>query len=703
MCTQDKHVRETKADLTDLKSGDYTARKYSRDKPMEPYSENPFRVLGLASTATIKDAARRSDTLLKWIELGDAPPVNDALPFLGPLQLDRDKVKAAKQQVEEPRSRIRSEVFWLSADFVHFDACQKFLRQGQYRDLVAHCEYAISREPAAHQGGGAQADRLAASLARHHLAVFHHSVAIAVTRRIVNSIPGESLPAANWELAFRHWFLVWKDDLFWEYLAQRARLLRDARINMEYLTRLRSDLPGEILNINVALGLEGLERGDLTELASHTRIIKSSPFNQQLKTQACEALVSPLHHQFEKACQGIQPQLSDKAIIDLASTLAKPSSGQGFVGTLDQEKLLRYLRDVELSINQRVLPLANRVKEADLQNTEPGIQLLDGTAYLLRALCLALNNHAGLPRHAWRVADIAHEYAASEKCRETISQDQRTLNYLSLQQDAAELAKARRFRESLTKLEQALQFASTGEDRQTIEQWMVQAKKLLTYEDLKPIDRAPSLQTVNGIGTMLYGRRSFDATTNSYIATLFFTVVFVPIFPIAAYRVIDAGGGMYRFLGKARLSRAAFAAPVIWAFLLLLAIISGNCGDNSGVQNPSSSIPPATAPSEKAELGGWVDRERARIEGEKAELEQAEAQLGIEEKTLKEQRSDLEHRQNDAKTYGSDGPSEYEIDSYNEALQDYKRRAAGLDARERRLQADIEKFNRTVERYNSMR
>lgn len=265
---------------------------------MELYSENPFRVLGIPSTASIKDAARSADRLLKWIELGETPTPNDALPFLGPLRLYRDKIKKAKQQIEEPKSRIRGELFWLSADFVHFDACQKFLREGRYQDFFAHCECAVSKEPAPQEGNAGPKERLAASLARHHLAVFHHSAAIAVARGSAKSVPGASLPPANWELAFRYWFLVQKDDLFWEYLASRARLLGVARFKTEHLTDLRKELPREFLNINVALGLEGLERGELTELLSPTKIIKSCPFCQRLRTEACEALVSPLHSQF---------------------------------------------------------------------------------------------------------------------------------------------------------------------------------------------------------------------------------------------------------------------------------------------------------------------------------------------------------------------------------------------------------------------
>lgn len=682
---------------------------------MEYYTENPFRVLGLPSTASVTEAARKSERLLKWIELGEAPPVDDVLPFLGPMLLDRDKIKKAKQLIEEPRSRIRSEVFWPSASFVHFEACKKFLRQGQYKDLVAHCEYAISRESTAPLDGPSKSDRLSASLARHLLAVYFHATAIAVSQGAAKPIPGESLFCANWELAFRYWLLVWRDDAFWEYLAQRAQCLGDARLKTEYLVEIRNSLPSLMLNVNVGLALQGLDNGMFPELSFQTKVISASPFSQQFKAESLEALASPLHHQFEKAYKDVQPRLSEKAITDLASTLTKDPSGGGFVGTLDQEKLKPYLAEVERSLNRCVLPIANRVKEANLHNTEAGIEILDGTAYLLRALCLAFNNHAGLPSEALRITRIAQGYAASQICRERLSEDHRTLNFLSLQQEASDLAKSRRFRESFAKLQQALEFASTAEERQTLGQWMEQAQKLLTYEDLKPIDSAPSLSTFNGIGTKLYGRRDYDATTNSYIATLFFTVLFIPIFPIAAYRVIDAGGGYYRFLGKARLSRAAFIPLAIWAFLLVLAMISGNTDSNPGTQ-PSSPQSPTVSSSptgvlnpsgstgtEREKLRRWIETERNQIDVEKASLEEAEAQLGVEARSLKEQRSDLDRRQNEAATYGSEGPSDSEIDSFNEALQDFKSKAATLDGRERRLQADIDKFNKAVVRYNSMR
>ena len=42
----------------------------------------------------------------------------------------------------------------------------------------------------------------------------------------------------------------------------------------------------------------------------------------------------------------------------------------------------------------------------------------------------------------------------------------------------------------------------------------------------------------NGIGTKLYGKRDKNPADNSYTATKWFIFVFLPIIPIASYRVI---------------------------------------------------------------------------------------------------------------------------------------------------------------------
>jgi len=71
---------------------------------------------------------------------------------------------------------------------------------------------------------------------------------------------------------------------------------------------------------------------------------------------------------------------------------------------------------------------------------------------------------------------------------------------------------------------------------------------------MQPITGAPSLFTLNGFGTMLYGERDYDPPTRSHVSVLYFVALFIPVFPIAAYRVIRVDGRRWSFLGKVPLS-----------------------------------------------------------------------------------------------------------------------------------------------------
>lgn len=75
------------------------------------------------------------------------------------------------------------------------------------------------------------------------------------------------------------------------------------------------------------------------------------------------------------------------------------------------------------------------------------------------------------------------------------------------------------------------------------------------FRNLKPVKKAPGLQTFNGVGANIYGKTDFDQETGSYLTTYYFVFLFIPLFPISRYRVIDLGNDTYRFIGKAPLRK----------------------------------------------------------------------------------------------------------------------------------------------------
>jgi hypothetical protein len=99
-------------------------------------------------------------------------------------------------------------------------------------------------------------------------------------------------------------------------------------------------------------------------------------------------------------------------------------------------------------------------------------------------------------------------------------------------------------------LESALELASEVTLRQKLNENLAIVKaNHASLGELEPIKKAPSLSTINGIGVTLYGSTDKNPSDGSYMATYYFVFFFIPIFPIARYRVIPTGGG-YRFLGK---------------------------------------------------------------------------------------------------------------------------------------------------------
>jgi hypothetical protein len=96
----------------------------------------------------------------------------------------------------------------------------------------------------------------------------------------------------------------------------------------------------------------------------------------------------------------------------------------------------------------------------------------------------------------------------------------------------------------------------------------------LVLELPKPVTSAPTLFTFNSLGLSLFGSR--DRIGDTVIKTHAICVLFLPIIPIGAYRVQDAGDDGYFFISKNRLSRFArlWQLSVLAGIVLLVATLS---------------------------------------------------------------------------------------------------------------------------------
>jgi tetratricopeptide (TPR) repeat protein len=134
------------------------------------------------------------------------------------------------------------------------------------------------------------------------------------------------------------------------------------------------------------------------------------------------------------------------------------------------------------------------------------------------------------------------------------------------------------------------------------------------YPEMKPISSAPTMFSVNGIGTACYGEADYDRASGTYVKTLCLTFVFIPIFALSAYRVLkDPNGDGWYFLGKVPLK----AWQRLWNLFLVL-LIAGGIGGGLLYQHTQS--PEYKAGQKLAQANNLRDSgkqgEAARLYGE---------------------------------------------------------------------------------------
>lgn len=242
---------------------------------------------------------------------------------------------------------------------------------------------------------------------------------------------------------------------------------------------------------------------------------------------------------------------------------------------------------------------------------------------------------------------------------------------------------------------------------------------------LLPINAAPSMWRLNGIGTTLIqmGRNPEDPSKSFGIFC--FTFVFIPIFPIARYLVSDSGNGQFTFYGRTKwtlgmkIYLAASMAVCILGFIALQN--SANKSTSSSYETPSYqssySAPSYAEPQpqtpqtpeerkQEEERLGKIEKwsnERDRLinlsdptgqllDKELASLKEAQAKLDKEFKAISKRKPDL-YSSSSVRSYNRKVDA-YEderksvnkrVDSYNQKLKAYKDKLNQIDALQKQI------------------
>jgi hypothetical protein len=415
-----------------------------------------------------------------------------------------------------------------------------------------------------------------------------------------------------WIQTLRSWHQVVTDDDYWALtlVLEERGAFEPAALPSE-VDALRDDAVRLAAEVLVIEGRDALARNDAAIVRRILGALGELADTGPWAAVAQEDIAAPAVEEVRALCDSVREEVSTKIVREQ--------------GTAERNKapcdaaLKRFREEIEPAL-LRVIQLVPPDHEAAQRSREEAALCLSGIA----------------TDYTW-----ADDFIASEKLHEeALSLAHNTLGAIRIEDGLAQIREA--------------------------------ARKQRVFGDLKPISSAPSLRTINGVGFTLYGNSDYDADTESYVTTYYFAVLFIPIIPLARYRVIEEGR-QYRFLGKMPLRKGdrwhlGIAVTAVIA-IILIGVISSMQDSNSSYAPASASSDNSSPDSRNTELFDL----KARIDSGRSRMAELDTQLGPVIGKLTTLNSRMEILDKDLKSLDEQHKAGVQIDSddYNAKVKAY--------------------------------
>ncbi|HWR14157.1 MAG TPA: hypothetical protein VN577_04985 [Terriglobales bacterium] len=659
--------------------------------------QNAFRILCLPADAPPKEVYKQQRRIENALEIGDHDWV-DGFSFVPAIPLSQETILDAVHRIEKQREL--EELFW-----VH-DLEGKFEFQSGTADrILATLRYNIGQ------------NTTKSAVAQHNLAVIQSYLALNVagTRRI-----------EYWSDALRYWNKTLDNNIFWQFMQDRAETLNDGRNgNHQDLRTAAKDVLRRVLMNEVWATIDTRDYKAAAGLAAiireHTQVFGYEDF-----------------------------------MSDVGERLA--NDGLGRIGSV-MDRLAGIKEDTDKQIARKQLLTA----EADLRRIAQDCDAAfaafsdkkarrtfrDARALALQKLSILYFNVVGDEEEALRLVVEAQAFAQDLEIKETLADGWRHVQRALCCSEAIALLKQKNFVAAQDKLATALKL-STEEQKAEIEEMQETVHRQRIFADVDTTNHNPSLSTYNGIGTKFYGKRDYDAKTNSYITVHWLVLLFLPIIPLASYRVTDIGADLYRIYGRVPLT--PFLRKYRWCVVaaIVLFAIFVMVSNNDSSSYPSSSNPYVYTPprTSSPKSGSGVSRlagdetpitsnedfdqrnnrppvvggssfatrqaEKAAIESERQELQQLGESIDLRKQRLDNDSAELQVMQSYMTSvrsnYTEDTVPEYIRQKYNQTVREYNSKLAEHNSAVDEYNTDLRQyrgriadFNRRVDRYNANR
>lgn len=264
------------------------------------------------------------------------------------------------------------------------------------------------------------------------------------------------------------------------------------------------------------------------------------------------------------------------------------------------------------------------------------------------------------------------------------------------------------------------------EDETALRELIETESRNQVFNELTPINNAPTLFTLNGIGARMYGRQSVPGHAGLYYSIHFIVMLFLPVIPLGRYLVAETGVDRYQFFGRTPWTRYMKLHLGLVLGSVICLIVTINTPDKavqvSTIETPiglplsddasaagESSMPSVDITSSELlqspyEVEVLRENRKSRLQGElkrlSEEIDQLDRDLAGIEQTIESEELALKGLKRDLETRGKEVNSEESspdiVDRYNEAIQRYNDELV-------KLKAKIAEYNRTVKKRETRR
>lgn len=459
---------------------------------MSILKDNSYHILGLDTSANQKEVSKRSKEIVTRLKIDDVPTYDLDLDIFEGFRTE-SSVKRAVDKLMSPKNQIKEYFFWFQvADDVDGQAVGLF-RKGEYDEAVRIWEHHSSD------------DTVKSLLYKKNLAILY---SLLLYKDKKSQYLAKSVK-------------VWKEfiesDKFWNAFSKVYKLHDELGADTSVITDFRKQAVDLVSDIYAELGANHKDKDFVSSF--------SNVFGMKGKKMETD-VVDPIYKNINDAVEEL-----DKLQV----------SADGAVDQQEANTIKKAIRTIQEELN--------KLLDLGLYDDSRTKLLRDRAAAVLRKISIDLNNNLNETGMALGLIKIADKISGTDAFKSRIKQDLKTTQQNQDIKDRDEKHKkivdpivsdvqSGNSDRALQTINGHLYNPDTPEDLKKALQEIKTVIEERTVKYGKPVGRAPGLYTLNGIGTMLYGD------------TVYFTVIFIPIFAIGRYTVEAAPGGGHYFRGK---------------------------------------------------------------------------------------------------------------------------------------------------------